>query len=249
MALERELNDFGTKDIQRELLVPNAVNKEAYLKFKLTTPARLGVYRAGSRYKTRTFLRLRADHGAAQDAVLSCVSEQFLKEMDLFKVKTLCKNKDEYLKRPDLGRALDKNAIEKIQDSCKMKPQVQIYISDGLSSAAIEANVKNTLPALMQGLRGYDLDIGTVFFLEFGRVGASDHISEIVGPLVTCVLIGERPGLATASSMSAYITYKGYIGIPETKRTVVSNIHKNGTPSAEAGAYIADIIKAMIAEG
>ena len=37
---------------------------------KAKTPARLGIGRAGARYKTATMLRVRADHAAAQDAVL-----------------------------------------------------------------------------------------------------------------------------------------------------------------------------------
>ena len=59
-------------------------------------------------------------------------------------------------------------------------------------------------------------------------------------------LIGERPGLVTAESMSAYMAYKPTVGMPEARRTVVSNIHKGGTPPVEAGAYIADIIKLML---
>ena len=31
--------------------------------------------------------------------------------------------------------------------------------------------------------------------------------------------------------------------MPEARRTVISNIHKGGTPAVEAGAYIAEIIK------
>ena len=52
--------------------------------------------------------------------------------------------------------------------------------------------------------------------------------------------------MTTAESMSAYITYKAYVGIPESKRTVVSNIHRDGTPSAEAGAHIATLIKKIL---
>jgi ethanolamine ammonia-lyase small subunit len=46
--------------------------------------------------------------------------------------------------------------------------------------------------------------------------------------------------------MSAYIAYKAAVGMPETRRTVVSNIHRGGTPAPEAGAYIADMIKKML---
>ena len=60
------------------------------------------------------------------------------------------------------------------------------------------------------------------------------------------MLAGERPGLVTAESMSAYIAYKPTVGMPEARRTVISNIHKGGTPAVEAGAYIAEIIKKML---
>ena len=69
-----------------------------------------------------------------------------------------------------------------------------------------------------------------------------DHVSEIVGSKVTCILIGERPGLGTAESMSAYIAYDAKVGMPEANRTVVSNIHSGGITAVEAGAYLADVI-------
>ena len=71
-------------------------------------------------------------------------------------------------------------------------------------------------------------------------------MAEITGAKITCVLIGERPGLATAESMSAYIVYNGYVGIPEAKRTVVSNIHKDGLTAVEAGAYIVEMFQLML---
>ena len=70
-----------------------------------------------------------------------------------------------------------------------------------------------------------------------------DKIGEITDADVVCLLVGERPGLVTAESMSAYIAYKPTVGMPEARRTVISNIHKGGTPAVEAGAYIAEIIK------
>jgi len=46
--------------------------------------------------------------------------------------------------------------------------------------------------------------------------------------------------------MSAYIAYKPYNNMPEAKRTVISNIHRGGTPPVEAGAHIAELIKTML---
>jgi ethanolamine ammonia-lyase small subunit len=240
------LPDIVDIDIKKQFLVDEPKDREGYLKMKQHTPARLGVGRCGARYKTETMLRFRADHAAAQDAVFTDVSEEFIKEMELLSVKTKCNDKDEYLTRPDLGKLFEEDQITIVKEKCKKKPQVQIYVSDGLSSTAIEANVKDVLPAIVQGLEGYGIKVGVPFFVKYGRVGAMDAVSEALEADVTCVLIGERPGLITAESMSAYIAYKATVGMPEARRTVVSNIHKGGTPPVEAGAHIADIIKIML---
>ena len=80
--------DITEVDIQEQFLVPNAINEEAYRKIKKFTPARLGLWRAGDRYKTQSVLRFRADHAAAQDAVFSYVSDDFIKEMGFIPVQT-----------------------------------------------------------------------------------------------------------------------------------------------------------------
>ncbi|WP_207707391.1 ethanolamine ammonia-lyase subunit EutC [Crassaminicella thermophila] len=241
-----DIPDITAIEISKQLLVPNPENKDAYLKLKEMTPARVGIWRAGPRYKTETLLRFRADHAIAQDAVFTYVSDEFIEDMGLFCVSTKCKDKDEYLTRPDLGRKFDDEAVKMIKEKCKYKPQVQIYISDGLSSTAIEENAKDTFAAIIQGLEEYSIKVGTPFFVKHGRVPAMDAISEMLEAEVTVVLIGERPGLATGESMSCYMAYNAKIGMSESNRTVVSNIHKGGTPATEAGAYIAEIIKKML---
>ena len=241
-----QLVDLGEINIKDQLLVDNPANREEYMKLKQRTSARLGIGRAGTRFKTNVLLRFRADHAAAQDAVFNDVPESFLEEAGLFEVTTECKDRDEYITRPDLGRKISPEGIKILEEKCKKSPTVQVYVSDGLSSTAVEANTKNILPAVLNGLKGYGIDTGTPFFVKYGRVAAEDHISEILKPDVVCVLIGERPGLTTAESMSAYITYKAYVGMPEAKRTVVSNIHRDGTPAAEAGAHVADLIKKIL---
>ena len=241
-----EIPDITKVDIRKQLLVPNPCDREEYLKMKETTPARLGVWRTGPRYKTETMLRFRADHAAAQDAVFSNVSEDFLTEQGLFSVQTNCKNKDEYITRPDIGKEISEEGIKLIKEKCVKNPQVQIFAADGLSSAAIEANLKDILPAIVQGLEVHRIKVGTPFFVKFARVRSIDDVCESTGADVVCELVGERPGLATAESMSAYIVYKGFKGMPEAQMTVVSNIHKEGISPIEAGAYIADIIKLML---
>ena len=200
-----ELHDITEIDLRELLLIENPENKDAYLKLKSATTARVGIGRAGSRYKTQTLLRFRADHAVAQNAVFSDVSQGFLDTMKLFSIETMCKNKDEFLTRPDLGRKFDTKAVEIIKERCQRNPQVQIYLSDGLSSTAIEENGEDTFAAIQQGLIEDNIKVGSPFFVRYGRVPAMDAISEILNPEVTVVLIGERPGLATAGSMSCYM--------------------------------------------
>ncbi len=243
---DRCLDDITEIDLKKLLLADNPKNKEAYLKMKEKTPARLGAGRAGARYKTLSQLRMRADHAAAQDTVFTYVDEDFVKKNNFVPVYTLCKDKDEYLTRPDLGRRFDSSQQEIIKKTCGENPKVLIVVGDGLSSAAIEANVEDMIPAIKQGLNNYGITVPPVLFVKHSRVGAMDAIGEVTNADVICILIGERPGLVTAESMSAYIVYKPKIGIPESKRTVISNIHMGGTTPVEAGAHTAELIKKML---
>ena len=238
--------DITEVDIRTQYLVENPEHGEEYAELKYNAPCRLGIGKAGARYKTLPQLEFRAAHSAAQDAVFNDVDEEFVKSQGLFIVQTQCDSKDTYLTRPDLGRKLSPEGVAAIKEKCKKNPTVQIYVADGLSSASVAANIPDLLPAILQGLQNYKIDVGTPFFVKYGRVGVMDEISEITGAEVTCTLIGERPGLITAESMSAYIAYKATVGMPEARRTVVSNIHRNGTIPAEAGAHIPDIIKIML---
>lgn len=240
------VEDVALIDIKKQYLVEHPVAGDAYYELKQYAPCRLGIGKAGARYKTLPVLEFRAAHSAAQDAVFTDVDPEVIEKLGLFTVQTKCDSKDTYLTRPDLGRVLSDEAVQTIKEKCKMHPTVQIYVSDGLSSAAVAANTADVLPAILQGLKSYGIEAGTPFFVKYGRVGVMDQISEITGADVTCVLIGERPGLITAESMSAYIAYKATVGMPEARRTVVSNIHKDGTIPAEAGAHIADIIKKIL---
>ena len=73
-----------------------------------------------------------------------------------------------------------------------------------------------------------------------------DAVGQVTDADVICMLVGERPGLVTAESMSAYIAYQPRHGLAEAKRTVISNIHKGGTTAVEAGAHAAELILKML---
>ena len=240
------LPDITKTDIRTQYLVEDPENGPAFLALKKKTPARIGMGRAGARYKTVTMLRFRADHAAAQDSVFSLVDPGFYEKHDLPFVQTMCKDKDQYLTRPDLGRRFDEKNQAVIRQVCGQNPRVLLVIGDGLSSDAVMANALDCAAAIRQGLKTFGIELGKTLFIQYARVGAMDHIGELTGAELICMLVGERPGLVTSESMSAYITYKPYPGIPESKRTVVSNIHRQGTPAVEAGAHIAELLHTML---
>lgn len=221
-------------------------NKEDLDALIAKTPARIGVGRSGTRPKTDSWLKFRFDHAAAVDAVYGEVSDILLKRLDLFKVKTKADDKEVYLRRPDYGRKLSDEAKRVIEAKCIKAPMVQIIISDGLSAKAIEENVEDVYLSFKQSLVVAGLDTGTPFYIEKGRVAVMDDIGEILGPEVIVLLIGERPGLVSAESLSAYICYKPRLGTIEAERMVISNIHKGGIPPVEAGAHLGTVIQKIL---
>ncbi len=238
--------DVTALDLRKLYLVENGVNPDVFQKMKQKTPARLGSGRAGPRYKTLTMLRFRADHAAAQDAVFSQVDESFAMQNGLVPVQTCCADKDEYLTRPDKGRIFNEENAAVIRKAITGTPKVQVVVGDGLSSAAITANAMDCLAAMTDGLKARGIHLEKTLFVRYCRVGAGDAVGDITGCELVCVLVGERPGLVTDKSMSAYITYKPHTGVSESARTVVSNIHAQGTPAVEAGAHIAELIEKIL---
>lgn len=215
-------------------------------RMKETTSARICIGSSGCRLNTYDYIKFRTDHAAAIDSIKYEVDDEFLSEFGMKQYKTKCADLDEYLTRPDLGRQFDEETKKMIKEESYSGADVTVYVAGGLSSKAVKANTGDILPALIDGLTMRGITCGKPFYVKYGRVGSMDEISEILGSKVTCVLIGERPGLATSESLSAYIAYDAKVGMPEARRTVVSNIHRRGTPAAEAGAYIAELMEKMI---
>ena len=240
------VEDVTKLDLRKLYLTDNPTDKEGFARLKAKTPARLGSGKAGARYKTLTMLRFRADHAAAQDAVFSQMPEDFAQKHDLVSLQTMCEDKDMYLTRPDLGRRFDEENKSKLKSAVPTPPTVQLVIGDGLSSAAIIANAMDCMKAIADGLRLKGIAMGKPVFVRYCRVGAGDAVGDVTGCELVCVLVGERPGLVTDKSMSAYITYKPHTGVSESARTVVSNIHAQGTPAVEAGAHIAQLIETIL---
>ena len=210
------------------------------------TPARLQIGRTGSRYKTKSYLDFRAAHAAATDAVMTEVSQKTLDKLGLFEVKTKCSDKYEMLTRPDWGRYFDDDTKSFLLQNATVGADGQIYCGDGLSSPSIAANIPDLLPMVTMALKQNNVSVGKPFFVRYCRVNTAREIGPLLKAKVVCVLIGERPGLLTDESMSAYIVYKPRPEMSESDYTVVSNISRHGMPPVEAGAYIADIIMQML---
>jgi ethanolamine ammonia-lyase small subunit len=212
-----------------------------------STTARIGVGRAGPRYNTASLLLFQGDHAVTQDALYRDVDQKLLDEFNLFTVQTkITGGKQEYLLRPDLGRQLSDDARRTINEKCQKNVNVQLCVGDGLSAAAIEANLRQIFPVIRQGVQTAGFTFGTPFFIKYARVGVMNDIGELIKPDVVILLIGERPGLGRAESMSAYMGYKPKYGDTDADRDVVCNIFENGgTNPLEGGAFVVQIAQKM----
>lgn len=241
-------DDGGTLIYSREktVQVENPVDEKVIADAQKITPARIGIGRAGTRMKTKSYLDFRVDHAAAQDAVRKEASEEFLEELGLPRLKTVATSLDEYLMNLDSGRFLCEESVNWLKQNGDKGKQVQIIVSDGLSTTGMEENIPDLLSSLVQGLSLKGISMGQPIYINRSRVWIQDHVASLVDCDLVISLIGERPGLATSKSLSAYFIYKPGPESVEADRTVISNIHQGGMPPVEAGAYLSDIIEDML---
>lgn len=221
-------------------------------KVRLRTPARLLMGRAGAGYRTGTQMDLREAHAAARDAVRAELSvqevfgDEFVERWKLFEVSSKARNKNEYLLRPDLGRRFEDKSREEVQTRCSKASDFQIVIGDGLSVPAIAAQVPALLPLLFDDAKERGWNVGRPFVVRYCRVGILNEIGELLNPAVAVLLIGERPGLATAESLSAYLAYRPCGAHTDANRNVISNIHQRGLGPGEAAARILNMAERMM---
>ncbi len=213
-----------------------------------STPARLAIGRSGPRLTTRQYLRFLADHGRARDAVFTEVPPAVVKKLGLTEIATEATTRAAYLREPLLGRALTASARMRLA-RCRKRPEVQLLVVDGLSSAAVVAHAGPLLRALTRELGKRGRRLGTPLFVRNGRVRIQDEIGHVLRPEVCCAIVGERPGLATASSLSAYVIHRPTRASAEPDRTLISNIHDGGLTPAVAARQIADLVDECLTRG
>ena len=220
---------------KQSLLWPELIEK-----IRARTPARILVDRSGPAYLTPTQLDLRRAHATARDAVRAeldltrDLGEDFVRE-----------SKDEYLLRPDLGRRFNEAARD-VLAQCPLNPDLQIVVGDGLSVTAVSAHVSQMLPMIVAGARGRGWKVGQPFVIRHCRVGVMNEIGELLNPKVVVLLIGERPGLATAESLSAYMAYLPRNGHTDAQRNLISNIHSRGVAIEAAAERIVNLADQMM---
>jgi ethanolamine ammonia-lyase small subunit len=216
------------------------------------TPARLIVGRAGPSYKTGTLLKLREDHAAARDAVYNELDldrdlpAELVRTQKLFLVQTCARTKTEFLMRPDLGRKFSEAAAEEIRRQCLLKPDLQIIIGDGLSATAVKTQIPQLLPKLQQAAADRGWQVGQPFVVRYCRIGILNDTGDLLQPTVAVLLIGERPGLATAESLSAYLAYRPRAGHTDAQRNLISNIHARGVSIDDAANRIISLAAQMM---
>jgi ethanolamine ammonia-lyase small subunit len=239
---------------------PESEMSKLLTKVRAQTPARLLTGRSGAAYRTATQLELREAHAAARDAVcaelnlfvdpgLDCdrdLHDQFVRKWNLFEVCSQAASKDQYLLRPDLGRRLNEASTAEIKTRCTTGRDLQIVIGDGLSVTAVAVQVPGLLPLLIEGAKARGWSVGEIFVIRHCRVGVLNEIGELLAPKVAVLLIGERPGLATAESLSAYMAYRPKAADSDANRNLISNIHARGVNIEQAAYRILNLAASMM---
>jgi ethanolamine ammonia-lyase small subunit len=234
------------------ILSPPLAWPEIVQKIRARTPARIFVER-GASYTTQMELELRGAHANAVDAVWTEFDLQkdfppdFVAEWGLFEVASQAQSKSQFLLRPDLGRKLSDAAKSLIGQRCTSAPDFQIVIGDGLSGAALSEHVPALFPLLQQRVRANGWSMGVSFAVHYCRVGIMNDIGDLLVPRVLVLLVGERPGLATAASLSAYMAYCPVSGHTDANRNLISNIHGRGVRIEEAADRITTLASQMLA--
>jgi ethanolamine ammonia-lyase small subunit len=221
-------------------------------KVRAQTPARLLAGRSGAAYRTNTQMDLREAHAAARDAVRTELNlftdpgDEFIRQWNLFEVCSRAASKDEYLLRPDLGRHLNDASRTEVNRRCTTGHDLQVVIGDGLSVTAVAIQIPRLLPLLCDGARNRGWSVGSIFVIRYCRVGVLNEIGELLVPRVAVLLIGERPGLATAESLSAYMAYRPKASDTDAKRNLISNIHARGVSTEQAAQRILNLAASMM---
>jgi ethanolamine ammonia-lyase small subunit len=213
------------------------------------TPARVGLGRAGASLPTRALLDFTLDHARARDAVHAIFDVPAIAAglralgLEAFEVRSRAQGREDYLRRPDLGRRLDQASQQRLADRDVGRCRLAVVIADGLSPSGVNAHAVELVRCLIPQLAADGIEIGQTVIASNARVALGDEIGAVVGARMVVVLIGERPGLSAPDSLGAYLTFAPRIGLTDETRNCVSNIHAAGLGYDEAAFRIAWLVR------
>ena len=207
------------------------IQQDPWVSLKTHTHARIALGNVGGSLPTQEVLNFKLAHAEAKDAIFisldinELTKKIMLFELPLFTIKSRIENRNEYLKRPDLGRRLNEQSVEMLGENNK-EFDLLFVITDGLSAEAVNVHAVRLIQEILPNLTE-KYKIGIVL-VEQGRVAIADEIGELLNAKMTVIFIGERPGLSSPQSMGIYTTYAPKIGLTDERRNCISNIHANG---------------------
>lgn len=216
------------------------------------TRARVGLGRAGASLPTEALLGFTLDHARARDAVHAAFDGPGIIAglrdvgIEAFEVCSRARNRADYLRRPDLGRALDQASQHLLAGrggGCRLA----LVVGDGLSPTAVNAHAVQLVRSLLARLAIDGIEIGRAVVARGARVALGDEIGATLGARMMLMLIGERPGLSASDSLGAYLTFAPKVGRTDAERNCVSNIHGAGLGYDEAAFRIAWLIREGLA--
>jgi ethanolamine ammonia-lyase small subunit len=212
------------------------------------TPARIGLGRSGVALPTAEVLRLAAAHAQARDAVHIALDVAALEAQlhgegwRCVTVASRAAGRDEYLRRPDLGRRLSPADATRLQDLAAGDVDLAIVIGDGLSAVSVQRHAPPLLAALRAAL-GDTLALAPLLIATQARVALADEIGSLLQARIALILLGERPGLSSPDSLGAYLTHAPALGRTDAERNCVSNIRPDGLPPERAAPRIAWLLR------
>jgi ethanolamine ammonia-lyase small subunit len=197
------------------------------------TSARIAIGRVGTSIPLKQSLEFKLAHAHARDAVYSELDinnlTDTLKQFDLpvLQLHSRVNDRRQYLQRPDLGRRLNDGSLDLLLDH-RPETDIAIILADGLSATAVNENAVGLIQALIPQLLAAGFKLAPISLVEQGRVAIGDDIGHGLKAKLSLVLIGERPGLSSADSLGAYLTYNPKPGLTDEMRNCISNIRPGG---------------------
>ena len=207
------------------------------------TPARVVQGRTGTRYLTRVYCGIRAEHAIAIDAVHSEVPDEFPKQLGCIPLRTKAKDKEDYLLFPDHGRRLDDESRARLEKEASKGVDVQLIAGDGLAPWALMRQGAELIPALESELKAVGLKTGKPLYVKYARIGVQDEIGVLTQSKSTVILVGERPGLGTGDSLSIYTAFAPRLGQDNSEKNCISNVRPLGHPAKDAARMCAELMK------